>query len=106
VQLNAVNAKTANYTLVLADAGDLITMSDSAARTITVPTNTAAAFPIGSLVYLANLNTGAVTIANSAGVTVNAQSGLKVLAAQFSTGTLMKYGTNTWLLTITSRGLG
>jgi hypothetical protein len=81
-------------------------MSNSAARTITVPTNATVAFPTGTIVYVANINTGAVTIAGASGVTVNAQGTARVLAGQFSTGVLWKYGTDTWLLTVLSRGIG
>jgi hypothetical protein len=105
VALAGVNAKTANYTLVLGDAGDLVTMSSTSARTITVPTNTSVAFPTGTIIYLTNINTGAVTVAGASGVTVNAQGTLRVLQGQFSSGVLMKYGTDAWLLTILTRGM-
>ena len=100
------NARTANYTLALADRGDLVTMSSTAARTITIPTNTSVAFPVNTIIYVANINTGAVTIAGASGVTVNAQGTLRVLQGQFSTALLMKTATNTWLLTILTRGIG
>jgi len=63
------------------------------------------AFPTGTIVYVANINTGAVTIAGASGVTVNAQGTLRVLQGQFSTALLMKTDTNTWLLTILTRGM-
>jgi hypothetical protein len=103
--VGAVSAKTANYTLTTADAGDLVTMSNAAARTITVPTNTAQAIPVNTIIYLANINTGAVTVTPSATVTVTSQSSKNVLNGAGSTGMLIKTGTNTWLFTVTSRGL-
>ena len=80
-------------------------MSSTSARTITVPTNTSVAFPTNTIIYIANINTGAVTISGASGVTVNAQGSLRVLNGQFSTALLMKTDTNTWLLTILTRGM-
>jgi hypothetical protein len=105
VAVVGINAQTANYTLTTADAGDLVTMSNAAARTITVPTNAAQAIPVNTIIYLANINTGAVTVTPSATVTVTSQSSKNVLNGAGSTGMLIKTGTNTWLFTVTSRGL-
>jgi len=80
-------------------------MSSTSARTITVPTNAAQAIPVNTIIYLANINTGAVTITPSATVTVTAQSNLRVLNGSGSTGMLIKTGTDTWIFTVTSRGL-
>lgn len=82
-----------------------MTMSSTGATTITVPTNASVAFPVNTIVYLANINTGAVTVAGASGVTVNAQGSLRVLDGQYSTALLMKTATDTWLLTILTRGL-
>jgi hypothetical protein len=101
-----VNAQTANYTLDVADAGKLVTMSNTSARTITVPTNATAAIPVGTIIYLANINTGAVTVAPASTVTVNALSALRVLNRQHSAAFLIKTDTNTWFMTVTTRGLG
>ena len=99
------NARTANYTLALADAGDLVTMSSTGATTIEVPADATANFPVNTIIYIANINTGAVTIAGASGVTVNAQGSLRVLNGQWSTALLMKTAANTWLLTILTRGI-
>jgi hypothetical protein len=101
-----VDAKTANYTLVASDAGKLITMSNTAARTITIPTNASVAFPTGTIIYVSNINTGAVTIAGASGVTVSSTSGDRVLRRQFSAGMCIKTGTNTWLFQHTTRDAG
>jgi hypothetical protein len=80
-------------------------MSNTAARTITVPTNATAAIPTGTIIYLSNVNTGAVTVAGASGVTVNALGGLRVLHGQFSAGLLIKTATDTWLFQNTTRGM-
>jgi hypothetical protein len=94
----ATNAQSASaYTIVLADDGKIIECSASSAITLTVPTNTTAAFPIGTQIMLIATGTGQVTVAAAGGVTVNATPGLK-LRTQWSTALLIKRATNTWLL--------
>lgn len=92
-----INAQTGTaYTLVLADAGKFVTMTNAAASTLTVPPNSSVAFPTGTFIEGAQLGAGQVTITAGAGVTVNATPGLKV-AAQYGTFGLLKIATDTWL---------
>ncbi len=99
ILVQPINAQTGtSYTLVLADADYLVTLSNGSAITLTVPTNASVAFPVGTRVELAQLGAGQVTVAAAGGVTVNATPGLKI-AAQYGRVVLQKYATNTWLLT-------
>ena len=92
------NAQTGTtYTLALSDANTLVTLSNAAAITMTVPPNSSVAFPIGARIDLAQIGAGQVTVAQGAGVTVNATPGLK-FRAQYAGATLFKTATNTWLL--------
>lgn len=95
----ATNAQTGtSYTLVLADADNkVIELSNTAAITLTVPTNAVVPFPIGSQIQLLQTNTGQVTVAGSGGVTINANPGLK-LRGQWSFATLIKRSANGWVL--------
>jgi hypothetical protein len=92
-----INAVTSAYTLVIGDAGKLVTVSSSSSETVTVPENASVAFPVGTHIDIARLGVGAVTVDGDAGVAVNATPGRRLRAA-YSTGTLIKLGTNTWLL--------
>ena len=97
--MTAINDKTANYTLVVADAGKLIQSTATGAITITVPDNATAAIPIGSIVYLAQDNTGSVTVSGAAGVTSKIPTGYQgVIAGRHSMVSLIKIATNTWRL--------
>lgn len=78
----AASAKTANYTLVAADAGTAISMSSTSATTITVNTNL---FAAGDTVQITNLNTGVCTI-TAGTATVNTSASLAL--AQYESGTL------------------
>ena len=88
---------TASYTLAAADAGKMLLVNSSSATTITVPANADASIAVGTHIDLARIGSGTVTVAGGSGVTVNATPGLK-LRARYSTGTLIKIGTNSWLL--------
>lgn len=92
-----VNAQTGtSYTLALADAASVVTLSNSSAITATVPTNASVAFPIGTRIRLSQIGSGQVTITPDSGVTVNSAAGLKT-SAQYAVAELVKTGTNTWL---------
>ena len=78
----AASAKTANYTLVAADAGTGISMSSTSATTVTVNTGL---FAAGDTVQITNLNTGVCTI-TAGTATVNTSASLAL--AQYESGTL------------------
>jgi hypothetical protein len=92
------NAQTgsATYTLVLSDVGKMVERDNSSANSVTVPPNSEAAFPIGSQVIILQTGSGQTTIAAGIGVTVNGSPGLK-LRAQWTSATLIKRATNTWV---------
>jgi hypothetical protein len=78
----AASAKTASYTLVAADAGTAISMSNASATTITVNT---ALFAAGDTVNITNLGAGVCTI-TAGTATVNSSASLAL--AQYESGTL------------------
>lgn len=93
----ALNTQTGTtYTLAITDQGGAVTMANAAASTLTIPPNGTVAFPVGTVVVVAQLGAGQVTLVAGSGVTVNATPGLK-LRTQFSGATCIKTGTNTWL---------
>ena len=83
-----------SYTLVLADNGNLVEMSGGG--TLTVPTDASVAFAIGAQINILQTGTSQVTV-GGAGVTINGTPGLK-LRAQWSSATLIKRATDTWVL--------
>lgn len=92
-----INAQTGTgYTLVAADAGKLVTMTNASASTLTVPPNSSVAFPVGAFIQGSQLGAGQLTLTPGAGVSINATPGLKI-AAQYGTFALVKTATNTWL---------
>jgi len=90
--------KTDSYTLsALTERDSLIEVAKATATTITIPLNSAVAFPVGTSIDILQTSTGQVTIAGDAGVTVNSTPGLK-LRTQWSSATLFKREANTWVV--------
>src|SRR6478609_8578869 len=101
--LLGINAQTGTaYTLVLADRGKLVTMSNAAASTLTVPPNSSVAFSTGTEVEVANIGTGPVTLTPGAGVTL--LGNIQILPLNAS-ARLVKTATDTWV-TKTSETMG
>ena len=96
------NSQSADYTLVLADAGKHIfhPSGDANARTYTIPANSSVAYPIGTALTFINMTTEVVTIAittdtmylSSAGTT-----GSRSLAL-YGSATAIKMTSTTWLI--------
>ena len=84
-----------SYTLVLADAFKLVTMSNAAANTLTVPPNGDVAFPVGIRIDIGQDGAGQTTVVAGSGVTIRTPETLK-LRKQWAKATLIKRGTNTW----------
>jgi hypothetical protein len=92
-----LNAQTGTtYTLVLTDNGRLVTLSNAAAITLTVPLNATVAFATGAVINIQQIGAGQVTVAGAAGVTVTG-TGTK-LRTQYSAAALVKTGTDSWTL--------
>ena len=96
IPLNTQTGTT--YTLVAGDAGDLVTLTNSSAITLTVPTNASVPFATGSQITIIQSGSGNVTVVGDTGVTVSSADGDLKLRTQWSAATLIKTGTNSWVL--------
>ena len=95
VNLNNVSA---NYTLVLADATRAIEFTNVSNVTLTVPANASVPFATGTQILLIRRLTGEVTIAGASGVTINSADSKFRIDKQYTTASLIKISTNTWML--------
>lgn len=94
-----LNAQTGTtYTLVLADAHKLVTLNNGSAITLTVPPNSSVAFETGDQVNLLQLGAGQVTVAAGSGVTLRSEGTKVKLTGQYALATLVKIGTDEWVL--------
>lgn len=94
IQTIGTNTKSASYTLALSDQSKMIEVS--AAATITIPADATINFPVGTYIVVLQTGSGQVAIAGE-GFTPSATPGLK-LRAQWSMATLIKRGTNSWVV--------
>ena len=95
-----INSVTDTYNLStggLTLRDTLIECNKATGFTVTIPANSTTAFPVGTSIDILQTGAGQVTIAGAAGVTVNATPGLK-LRAQWSSATLFKRATDTWVV--------
>lgn len=97
-----LNAQTATYTAVLADADQkLVTMSVGSANDFLIPTNANVAFPVGTVINVIQIGAGQTTIkAVTSGTTTISSTGATATApklrAQFSAASCIKVATDTW----------
>lgn len=96
IPLNSQTGTT--YTLAATDAGDLVTLTNASAVTLTVPTNASVPFATGTQITITQSGVGKVTVVGAVGVTVNSADSYLSLRTQWSAGTLIKTGTNSWIL--------
>ena len=66
--------------------------------TATVPPNSTTAFAVGSVIHVAQMGTGQVTISPGSGVTLNSAGGALKTRGQYSVLSIEKTDTNTWLV--------
>lgn len=95
-----INKQTGTtYTLALTDAFNMVTCSNAAAVTLTVPLNAVIAFTEGDRIDLVGRGAGLLTVTGATGVTINdVSAGSATLTAQFSAASLEYEGADSWLL--------
>jgi len=90
------NAQTGtSYTLVLTDVAKVISLTNAAAITLTIPTNASVAFPLGTQILLYQGGAGQVTISSSA--TIRSEGSKLKIAGQYGVAGLLKVGTDEWV---------
>ena len=98
------NFTNTSFTLALTDAGKHILTQNtgSSTQTITIANNTSVAFQTGAAISIVVQSTGTVAVANGAGVTMylagNSTAKSTVTLNSYSMATLLKIGTNTWMV--------
>jgi hypothetical protein len=110
----STNAQIASYSLVLADDGKLVEANVATANNITVPLNSAQAFPVGSQINILQTGVGQTTIvptaittstyasggAAAATTVVIAATNAAILAGQLITGT--GFAPNTYVVSVST----
>lgn len=90
-----ITAKTASYSLQVADDGTIITMTSSSATNLTIPLNSSEALPVGAQVTIMCQGSGQTTIVLTGGVTgVSVGDNLAITVK--GVASLLKTATDTW----------
>lgn len=98
------NFTNTSFTLALTDAGKhvLTQNTGSSTQTITVPNNSSVAYSTGATISIVVQSTGTVAVANGSGVTMylagNSTAKSTITLNSYSMATLLKIGTNTWMV--------
>lgn len=96
--VQTINAQTGTtYTPVVGDSGKIVTLSNAAAITVTLPSDATAALPVGSRVDFVVIAAGMATFVAGSGATANGTPSL-VTRAQWSSATAIKRAANTWVV--------
>jgi hypothetical protein len=98
VQIN--NQTGTTYPIVLADAGYLVTLNNTAGVSVTIPTDASITFPIGTQILLMQTSTtGTVTVSavTPGTTTVVGKNGLKT-SGQYAVISLIKIAANSWVV--------
>jgi hypothetical protein len=93
------NIQSTNYTLQLADAGDIVEINSGSANTVTIPSSSVTNFTIGTQITVVQYGTGQTTFTTgSTNVLLRSAGNATKLAAQYAGATLIKRGTDEWYL--------
>lgn len=92
----AVVSASDSKTLALTDAGTVQRMTNTAAATVTIPLNSAVAFPVGTEIEIYRAGAGTVTVVPTSGVTLECAATAYAIKDQYSRAHLKKWAENTW----------
>lgn len=97
IAFGVFNAQTGTtYTLALTDVAKVVSLTNAAAITLTIPTNATVAFPTGTQILLYQGGAGQVTV-GGAGVTIRSQGTKLKIYGQYGIAGLLKVGTDEWV---------
>jgi hypothetical protein len=98
----AFDAQTGTtYTTVLNDNGQVITMNNASANTLSIPTNASVAYPVGTQINVLQIGAGqttiqAVTSGTTAILSTAATAAAPKIRARYGMATCIKAATDTW----------
>lgn len=92
--------KTADHTLAIIDSGKTLYMAGGTASNndVTIPLNASVPFAIGARIEVVQTGSAQTSFIATSGVTLNSKFSNKKISARYGGATLIKTGTDTWLL--------
>jgi hypothetical protein len=98
IAFGVFNAQTGTtYTLALTDVAKVVTLTNAASITLTVPDNASVAFPVGTQILLYQGGAGQVTISPAGGVTVRSEGTKLKINGQYGVAGVLKLATDEWV---------
>ncbi len=96
--LNVITDSTTTRTPGLTDAGAYILTTHGTGITVTLPQDSAVAFPGGTVIYFERNGSGTLTFAAGAGATVNSKDATLTCGDRYTTVASVKIAADTWTL--------
>jgi hypothetical protein len=96
--LNVITDSGTTRTPALSDASAYILCTHGSGMTITLPQDSAVAFPIGTNIIFERNGAGTLTFAAGTGATVRSKGGTLTCADQYTTVAAVKQAANTWTI--------
>lgn len=93
-----IATKTADYTTVLSDVDSLLIMDSVTNHIFTIPPNSSVAYSVGDRIYFMRTNTGTLTIAQGAGVSITGAAGVLTDPGQNTLFFIEQTATDVWTL--------
>lgn len=87
-----------SYTLVIGDISKAVESTSATAINITVPPNSTVAFPVGTVIEVAQIGVGQITLVPGASVTLRSAGSALKTRVQYSTLSIRKRATNEWVV--------
>jgi hypothetical protein len=97
----SLSSTSSSYTVRAADLGGVVQYDSASAGTFTIELNEIFDAPVGSIVGFLQRNTGALTIAAAAGVTLLSppnRTDSRTLSGRYARAAIVKLSANTWSL--------
>ena len=97
MSISILDISTTTRTLIASDAGKRIRSGNVAGCTVTIPTNAAVPFPVGTIVEFEQASAGNLVLDPDTGVTLNHRATVSPnTAEEFSVCRIVKVGTDAW----------
>jgi len=96
--LNVITDSTTTRTPALTDASAYILCTHGTGMTVTLPQDSAVAFPTGSSIVFERNGAGTLTFAAGTGATVNSKGGTLTCADRYTTVAAVKIAADTWTI--------
>jgi hypothetical protein len=97
LNLNTTVTKTSSFTLEEADVNKTIVLNMSSASTLTIPSNSSVAIPVGYQFNLLEMGLGRTTFSLGSGVTLNSKNSQMYIDGQYGKATLLKLAEDSWV---------